>query len=136
VALHLALIYAVAAPMALTWCVYAALFLVLRVGYPSIWGDARGLLPTARVELAKVGRLLGALQVLAGLVPLAAGAALLAGRLGGGPEQAGTSGWGAVPGLLLTLIVLGMLGSGLTVLIHGWLQRTLAALTGTGPSAR
>jgi hypothetical protein len=135
VALHLLPSYAVAALIALVYCVYAALFLTLRVGYPSMWGDARGMWPTARVELAKVGRLLGALQVLAGLIPLAAGAALLAGRIGAGPDQPVTP-WARVfPAVLLTLIVLGMIGSGLTVLIHARLQRTLAALTGSGPSA-
>jgi len=130
VVLHLGLSFLLAGLIALTYCVYAALFLTVRVGYPDLWDDARGMWPTARAELAGVRRWLGMLQLLAGLVPLTAGAALLLSQIGARPEQAGSPGYHFFQLLLLTLILLGMIGSGLAAWFHNYLRRTLAALTG------
>lgn len=129
---HLGLSFSLAGLIALTYCVYAALFIALRVGYPGLWNDARGMWQEARVELAGLRRWLGSLQLLAGLVPLTAGAALLLSQFGSRPEPASSTGYGLFQLLLLTLILLGMVGSGLAAYLHNYLRRTLEALTGDG----
>lgn len=128
--LHLGLSFTLAGLIALTYTVYVAIFVVFRVGYPELWSDAQRMWQTASTELAALRKWLGGLQMLAGLVPLTAGAALLLSQIGGRPEQGSAPGYRVFQVLLLTLILLGMVGSGLAAWAHSYLQRTLAALTG------
>jgi serine/threonine protein kinase len=128
--LHLALSFTIAGMIALTYNALASWFLVLRVGYPRLWVDASGLRESARVELRGVEGRLWLVQLLSCLVPLAAGAALMAGLRAAGPEQVGTPSYRTFQALVIGLTVLGMAGCWLAVSISRRLTETLTALTG------
>jgi serine/threonine protein kinase len=118
---HCLLSFTIAGLIALTYNVYANQFLVLRFLYPKLWLDGQGWRPQARVDLAGLPGRLRLLQLLAGLVPLTGGLALL---------LAGDS---AHPGsfrlLITALIILGMAGLGLAMHFSRHLSRVVAALT-------
>jgi hypothetical protein len=58
--------------IALAYSLCGAQFIVLRVLYPGMWGNARGFTETARRELAPMAARLGRIQLLAGSIPLIA----------------------------------------------------------------
>jgi len=122
---HFLVSFTVSGLIALTYSVYAALYVVLRVLYPQCWTDAAGLRRQARAELGPLARRLWVLQLLAGLIPLA-GAILM---VGVGPEDV-TAGYRRFRLLVTTLIALGMVGFGVAMTLSGLLTQTLTALTG------
>ena len=122
---HFVVSFTISGLIAMTYSVYAALYIVIRVLYPQCWVDAAGLVRQARQELGPLIRHLWVLQLLAGLIPLA-GAILM---VGVGPEEV-TSGYRRFRLLVTTLIALGMVGFGVAVTLSGLLTQTLTALTG------
>jgi serine/threonine protein kinase len=122
---HFLLSFTISGLIALTYSVFAIQFLVLGVLYPRWWTDAQGIRRHARNELQPVPRLLGLLQVLSGLIPLA-GAVLM---VEVGPDEF-TSGYQGFRLLVTALIGLGMLGFCVAVSVSGVLGRCVAALSG------
>ncbi len=118
--------FTIAGLIALTYSVLGVQFLVLRVLYPRLWGDGQELRQQAGMELAGVGARLGFLQLLAGLIPLAAAALLV----DAGPAQFLGTAYRDFRLLVIGLIGLGTAGLVLAVSVSGFLGRTLAALTG------
>jgi serine/threonine protein kinase len=118
--------FTIAGLIALTYSVLGVQFLVLRVLYPRLWGDGQELRQQAASELAGVGRRLGVLQLLAGLIPLAAAALLV----DAGPAQFPGTAYRDFRLLVTGLIGLGTAGLVLAVSVSGFLGRTLSALTG------
>jgi serine/threonine protein kinase len=125
---HFVLSFTLAGLIALTYTLLVTEFLVLRVGYPVSWADPGGFRESARDELRSVGRLLGLLQPLAVLIPLAAGVALMIGMVGARPGQTTTASYQLFQLLVIALIVLGMFGYWLAGYLGGQLRQTLAAL--------
>jgi hypothetical protein len=112
--------------MALPYNVYAMEFLVLRVVYPRLLAaDPRGASKTADAELASQGRRLARTRILAGLVPLASAAVMVA----AGPEAA-SSNFAAFRLLVLALLALGGIGFVAALLLSANLHQALTALTG------
>jgi serine/threonine protein kinase len=134
VCLQLGLPFAVAGLIALTYNLLACQFLMLRVAYPRLWVDAQDWRRTAREELRGVGRELRLTQLLPVLIPLAAGAASMAGLVAASPGQVGTPTYLAFQLLVLVLIVLGIVGCWLAMRISRGLVQTLTAFTGSDPS--
>jgi hypothetical protein len=131
VGLHLLFAFVLGGVLAKIYSGYAGLILTLRIGYPGMWGDAQRMWTTAQDELAGIPRKVRALQLLAGAVPLLGGMVLLITQSMTPDEStSGSSQWVSQI-LLLSLLALGMIGSGLTVRFHAYTMRTLAALTGT-----
>lgn len=125
---HFLISFTIAGLIALTYSVFGVHFIALRILYPRLWGDGQELRQQAGPELARLGRRLWVLQVLAGLIPLATAALLVGTR----PDPA----WGSSNGnfrlLVVGLIGLGMAGLVLTISVSGFLSRTLTVLVGEG----
>jgi hypothetical protein len=105
-----------------TYTYFAVEYVVLRVLYPRLWTEAHGVRSRMREELDSRRFYFRSFQFLAGVIPLA-GAALLIAWV----EE--LQDWGSRL-LLIALIVLGMTGFGLALRVTGLLNQTLAALTG------
>jgi hypothetical protein len=60
---HFLFSFTISGLIALTYSVYGVAFVVLRVLYPRLWGDARGLRQTMAIELATMGGRLRILQI-------------------------------------------------------------------------
>ena len=116
--------FTVSGLIALTYSVFAAQFVVVRVLYPFLWMDARELPRSARAELGALDRRLWLLQLLAGLIPLA-GAVLM---IAVGPEQFTAASYRSFRLLVTALIGLGMIGFGVAVLTRQQLSQTLNVL--------
>jgi serine/threonine protein kinase len=114
--------------IALTYSLFAVQFLALRVLYPRLWVDARGLRRESREELRPLDWRLGVFQLLAGLIPLTA-AFLLA--VVGPDEETPASSYGSFRLLLTGLILLGMLGFTMALSASRQLQQIFAALIGS-----
>jgi serine/threonine protein kinase len=114
--------FTIAGLIALTYSVLGVQFVVLRILYPRLWGDGQELRLRAGSELAALGPRLWGLQLLAGLIPLAAAALLV----DTGPEQS----YHDFRLLVIGLIGLGTAGLVLAVSVSGFLSRTLTVLTG------
>ncbi|HZU37802.1 MAG TPA: serine/threonine-protein kinase [Gemmataceae bacterium] len=123
---HFAVSFTISGLIALTYSFLAVQFLVLRVFYPRFWVDARNLREKAAAELAGVGRRLGWVQLLAGLIPLT-GAVLM---VVVGPEQEATSDYATFRVLVTALIALGMVGFGLALATSSRITQCVAAFTG------
>jgi hypothetical protein len=108
--------------IALTYSLFAVQFLALRVLYPRLWVDARGLRHESRAELKPLDWRLGVWQLMAGLIPL--GAALLA--LADPDDET----HGIFRLLLTVLILLGMLGLTMALSASRQLQQIFGALSG------
>jgi serine/threonine protein kinase len=133
VLLHSLLSFTIAGMIALTWTVLAMQFLVL-VFYPTFQRDPRRPRQTSRAELGPVSRRLLVVQLLAGLVPLAACIALLTALLRASPADLATPGYRTFQLLVLMLLVFGMCGCFLVTLFNAWLRHTYAMLVGLGIS--
>ncbi|MGL4553871.1 MAG: hypothetical protein ACRC33_22155, partial [Gemmataceae bacterium] len=101
---------------------------VVRVIYPGLFLDARGLHEKARVELRHEEGRLVMLQFFAVLIPLA-GASLL---LGLGPEQFTPASYQVFRVLVTALLAAGMLGLGLAAYTASEVRETVARMTGVG----
>jgi hypothetical protein len=119
---HFLISFWIAGLIAATYSFFAVQFIALRILYPRLWVDARGMGETAASELASIEPRLRTFQLLAALIPLA-GATLL---IGLGPEDLSRN----VRLLVAALIVSGMAGIGPAVLLAGMLTRTLRVLAG------
>jgi serine/threonine protein kinase len=106
--------------IALTYSYFGVELMALRVVYPRLWADARGLRATMAAELGRREARLSAFELLASLIPLS-GAALL---IGLGPEDLSRT----LRTLIGALIALGMAGVGLTHTAARLLARTLTVL--------
>jgi serine/threonine protein kinase len=109
--------------IALTYSFFGVEAIALRVMYPRLWVDARGLRATMRAELGRREPRLAAFQLLASLIPLS-GAALL---IGLGPEDMTRT----FRTLVGALIVIGMAGAGLTHSAGRLLSRVIAIMAGS-----
>jgi serine/threonine protein kinase len=118
--------FSIAGLIALTYSVFGVQFVVLRVLYPRLWGDGQDFRQRAGRELALVPSRLWVLQLLAGLIPLAAAAVLLSTS----SEQLSGTSYRDFRFLITGLICLGAAGFVLAVSVSSFLNRTLAALTG------
>jgi serine/threonine protein kinase len=126
--LHYAISFTISGLIAMTYATIAVEFVVVRVLYPGLWLDARGLRATARSELAREEGRLAVLQFLAVLIPLF-GAVLL---LVVAPEK-----FHLTFRLLVTaLLAAGMFGLGLAILAASAVRQAVDALTGTGRGTR
>jgi serine/threonine protein kinase len=129
---HFLISFTVSGMIALTYAVLDIQFVTLRIFYPRLWGDGRGLREQAAAELGPLDRRLRGLQLLAGLIPLA-GAVLM---VGVGPEQFTPEGYRDFRILVSALILLGMAGFAIALSASGFLGRTYVALTGLGRHSR
>lgn len=120
--LHCLLAYTISGLIAVTYTMFAHQILALRIQYPRLWVDGKHFGELARKELAGLDRRITWLQLLAVLLPLAGGAALL---LGGPPEQ-----YQVFRLLVIALMALGMAGFALALVLGNRLRQILAALTG------
>jgi len=114
--------------IALTYSLFAVQFLALRVLYPHLWVDARGLRHESREELRPLDWRLGVCQLLAGLIPLTAAFLLV---VVGPDDEAPASSYGVFRLLLTALIMLGMLGFTMALSASRQLQQIFAALIGS-----
>ncbi len=119
---HFVISFTLSGLIALTYSFFAAQCVVLRLLYPRLWAAEEN--PAESAELATTPALVRAFQFLAGTIPLAGAAMLVA----VGPE---TSGYRTFRLLVTALIALGMAGFGLAIIATGYLTRTLRALGGT-----
>ena len=124
--LHFLVSFTLSGLIALTYSVFVAQFLVLRVLYPRLWLDAQDLRGRASMELRPLGRRLWVFQLLAGLIPLA-GAVLM---IDVGPEAfaADRTSYRTFRLLVTALIALGMVGFGIAVGVTNQLRLMLTAL--------
>jgi serine/threonine protein kinase len=125
---HFLVSFTISGLIALTYSVFVAEYLVLRVLYPRWRLDGQEFRQRAQTELRPLARRLWILQLLAGLIPLT-GAVLM---VGVGPEEIATD-YQGFRVLVTLLIALGMLGFGVAVTLSGRLSQTVAAMTGGEP---
>ncbi len=107
---------------------FAHQILALRIQYPRLWVDGKCFGQLANEELVGMERRLGLLQLLAVLLPLAGGAALL---VGGNSDQ-----YHRFRLLVIALMALGMTGFALAQVLTHQLRQILTALTGNKSSER
>jgi hypothetical protein len=107
--------------IALAYSLCGAQFIVLRVLYPGMWRNARGIGDSALRELSPVSRRLGWIQVLAVSIPLVAVVMLV---FGGGADDL------TFKLLVTALIFLGILGLFVTSAVTRGLSQVIIALTG------
>ncbi len=125
--------FLVAGLIAIVYSVLLMELLVLRVMYPALWPDARGMRQAARAELGREEARLSRLQMLAVLIPLA-GAVLLV-SVGPDEVRAGAftrEAYAAFRVLVAGLLAAGMFGLGLAVTVSAELRRVVAVLTAEG----
>jgi serine/threonine protein kinase len=122
---HLDVSIVLAYLVATTYGFFVAQYLVVRLFYPTAWGDAAEFVTAPRYELAAVPSRLFRFHVCAGLVPLL-GAILL---IGSGPEAFDSGRYLAFRWLTVGLIVVGMAGMPFTMHLSGLISRTIDALT-------
>jgi hypothetical protein len=126
--LHFIISFTISGLIALTYSLFAVQFVVLRVLYPRLWVDARGLRRESREELGPLDWRLGVFQLLAGLIPLV-GAVLMASV---GPDEEFEAGsYGRFRVLVTALIAAGMLGFTAALSASRQLQHILSALIGS-----
>jgi serine/threonine protein kinase len=123
---HFLISFAFSGLIAATYSVFATQFLVLRVLYPRFLLEPCGLRTATSSELAKAGRGLQLMPLLAGLIPLI-GAILL---VHVSPEEAMQSRYQTFRVLITILIGLGMLGFALALTATRTLGQVRAALMG------
>jgi serine/threonine protein kinase len=119
---HFLFSFSISGLIAVTYSGLAVQWVVLRALYPKLWVDGSSFRQAARAELTSLDGRLKALQILAGLIPLA-GAIMI---LSVGPDN--FSLWFRL--LATALIGLGMAGFALGLLIGSRIQQTLSALVG------
>jgi serine/threonine protein kinase len=124
--------FAISGLIAITYSVLGLQFFVLRVLYPQLWVDGRGIRTFAPLELRGLERRLRIYQLLAGLIPLLA--ALM--MVGVGPDDFGPTGYISFRLLVTAMILLGSLGFTVAMLCGAWLGKTLQVLArGEGGAA-
>jgi serine/threonine protein kinase len=123
---HFLVSFTVSGLVALTYSYFGVQFVALRLFYPRLWIDGRGVRQQAREELRTIERRLWLFQALAGLIPLA-GAVLM---VQVGPEEFVAGNYQTFRVLVTALIALGMAGFGIALLVSNRLSQTLTALTG------
>jgi hypothetical protein len=119
---HFLFSFTISGLIAVTYSGLAVQWVVLRTLYPKLWVDGSSFRQAARAELTSLDGRLKALQILAGLIPLA-GAIMI---LSVGPDNFNL--WFRL--LATALIGLGMAGFALGLLIGSRIQQTLSALVG------
>jgi serine/threonine protein kinase len=123
---HFLISFAFSGLIALTYSVFATQFIVLRVLYPRFLLEPRGLRAVTSSELARYGKRLRLMPLLAGLIPLI-GAILLVHV----PEDDAMDARHLTFRVLITaLIALGMLGFALALTATQQLAQTRSALMG------
>jgi len=125
--LHFMISFMISGLIALTYTLFAVQFLVLRVLYPRLWVDARGLRHESREELGPLDWRLAISQLLSGLIPLA-GAVLM---VVVSPDEEFKGSYRMFRILVTALIVLGMLGFTVALSASRQLQQIFAALIGS-----
>lgn len=129
--LHFLISFSISGLIALTYAVFAAQYIAVRILYPQLWTDPQAFHATARKELQSQHRQLWIFQLLAGLIPLG-GAVLMVGI---GPNA--VESYGTFRVLVTGLIALGMAGFGLAIGVSQYLNHVVASLTGaTGQADR
>jgi serine/threonine protein kinase len=128
--IHFLVSFTISGLIALTYAVFAAQYLAVRILYPRLWADPQGFQETARQELKTQSRHLWVFQLLAGLIPLA-GAILM---VAVGPDAVAS--YGTFRVLVTTLIALGMAGFGLALAVSQYLNHVLSALVGKAAQSR
>jgi serine/threonine protein kinase len=123
---HFLVSFTVSGLIALTYSYFGVQFVSLRLFYPRLWIDGRGVRQQAREELRSVERRLWIFQALAGLIPLT-GAVLM---VQVGPEEFVAGNYHTFRVLVTALIALGMAGFGVALLVSNQLSQTLTVLTG------
>jgi serine/threonine protein kinase len=122
--LHFAISFTISGLIALTYSVLGLQFVVLRIFYPRLWLDGRGLHDHVETELRGVERRLYVYQFLAGIIPLA-GALLM---IGVGPEKFTTQAYQNYRLLLTAMILLGSIGFGVALLTGNRLGKMMQVL--------
>jgi hypothetical protein len=122
---HFLVSFSISGLIALTYAVFAAQYIAVRILYPQLWTDPQEFHATARKELQSQRRYLWVFQLLAGLIPL--GGAML--MVGVGPDAVAS--YGTFRVLVTGLIALGMAGFGLAIGVSQYLTHVVASLTGT-----
>jgi serine/threonine protein kinase len=130
---HFMISFTISGLIALTYSLFAVQFLVLRVLYPRLWVDARGLRQESRAELAPLDWRLAVFQFLAGLIPLIAAVLLV---FASPEKQLRGASYQSFRLLLTALIVAGMLGFAAALSASRQLQQILTALIGGGRRRR
>jgi serine/threonine protein kinase len=130
---HFMISFTISGLIALTYSLFAVQFLVLRVLYPRLWGDARGLRQESRAELGPLDWRLAVFQFLAGLIPLIAAVLLV---FASPEKQLRGASYQSFRLLLTALIVAGMLGFAAALSASRQLQQILTALIGGGRRRR
>jgi hypothetical protein len=128
--LHYLLSFLIAGLIAMTYTEFIDQFLLLRIVYPSLWVDPKHPRSVARAELGPVDRRLRIFQVLSAVIPLLSAVALLVGLVFVSPEHRAAPGYQMFLVVVLLLVVLAMAGSWLSVVVSGYLSRTVATLQG------
>ena len=117
-ALHFAISFTLSGIIAMTYCVIAMEYIVLRVLYPGLWLDARDMRAVAQEELRPAGRRLFLWQFLAVIIPIIGAILMIQGTRDDRTFR-----------LLVTgLLCLGMVGLGVTLVTAGILRETIAVL--------
>ncbi|MBY0524525.1 MAG: serine/threonine protein kinase [Gemmataceae bacterium] len=124
---HFLVSFTLSGLIAMTYSLFAAQFVVLRVLYPRFWVDGSAMRALARDELQAIDGRLRICQFLAGLIPLA-GAALMVSV--GPDEQFTMSSYRTFRLLVTALIALGMVGFGAALTASTQLHQILHALVG------
>ncbi|MFN4259048.1 MAG: serine/threonine-protein kinase [Gemmataceae bacterium] len=127
--IHFFISFAISGLIALTYSLFVVQFIVLRVLYPRLWLDTRGIQRIAADELGTLKRRLWVFQLLAGVIPLA-GAVLM---IEVGPEEFTHSSYQTFRWLVTGLIALGMAGFIAALTASRRLNDCLIALTGSKP---
>jgi serine/threonine protein kinase len=127
--LHFLISFSISGLIALTYAVFAAQYIAVRILYPHFWSDPQEFHATARKELHSQRLQLWVFQLLAGLIPLG-GAVLM---VGVGPNA--VESYGTFRVLVTGLIALGMAGFGLAIGVSQYLNNVVASLTGTAGQA-
>lgn len=127
VQLHFIISFAISGLIAMTYSVLFVEYVVVTVLYPQLWADLREYRRVARSELRPAGSRLWALQLLAGLIPLAA--ALIVVSLG--PEH--FDAYRPFRILVTLLILMAIFGFQVASIMVGRLSQSLSILTGHHP---
>lgn len=119
---HFMVSFTISGLIALTYSLFAVQFLVLRVMYPRLWVDARGLRHESREEVGPLDWRLAVFQFLSGLIPLAGAVMMLFASGNDFPFSYRL--------LVIALILLGGLGFTAALSASKQLQRIQVALSG------
>jgi serine/threonine protein kinase len=123
---HLQLSVLLSALIALTYSTLGVLFLVTCVYYPALWIDPAGFRAKAGSEVQSLQRLIRAIPVMAGAIPLV-GAVLL---ISASPQEFTKSQYLWYRILTVSLIANGMIGFQVAVMTTRLIRRAVAAFSG------